>query len=353
MNKNLNAIVLLLIFVSSCKEKKADFDRGPLLENIGKNIILPSYQDANQKALALKAAANDFKASPDVTKRQVLKAAFRDAHLAWQTVEVYDFAKGASQAASLNTFPADSSVINANILSGSYDLQTAANLSAKGFAALDFLLYSKNEANTVAFFSASANAKTYLQDIVNDISTNISATYSDWNSSYTNTFTSSKGLDLGGSVSILCNSWSQMTERSRRERVGNSLGYVGFISSGVIAPQLLEGFYAANSKELLIANLQAGKNLFLGGSGTGFDDYPQVQQASYQGVPLSDEISAQFDRCIAAAQAVSGDFATALANNKSKMETLFLELKKLSVLIKVDMASAIGVTINYTDNDGD
>jgi predicted lipoprotein len=102
-----------------------------------------------------------------------------------------------------------------------------------------------------------------------------------------------------------------------------------------------------------MANLQAGKNLFTGGTGVGFDDYPQLKEASFQGVPLNEEISSQYDKCIALATAINTDFRTALVNDKPKMEALFLELKKLTVLIKVDLASAVGVTISYTDNDGD
>jgi len=353
MNRVLLAFSILLITISSCKEKNKEFDRAPLLENIGNNVIIPSYKTAHEKALALKVAVADFNNWPDPQKLPALRNTFKEAYAAWQAVEVYDFAKGTAQAYSLNSFPADSAKIRANALTGNYNLQAAANLNAKGFAALDFMLFSKSDNDLVNLIIDFPTAKQYLQDIADDISTNITATYDDWNTAHINTFTSATGLDIGGSIGILCNSWAQMTERTRRERVGNSLGYVGFISSGVINEKLLEGFYSNTSKELLIANLQAGKNLFTGVAGIGFDDYPQVKEATFQGVPLNEEISNQFDKCITAANAINTDFKTALVNDKPKMETLFLELKKLTVLIKVDMASAIGVTINYTDNDGD
>jgi predicted lipoprotein len=35
------------------------------------------------------------------------------------------------------------------------------------------------------------------------------------------------------------------------------------------------------------------------------------------------------------------------------VETLYIELKRLTVLMKVDMASLLGITITFTDNDGD
>jgi predicted lipoprotein len=227
-------------------------------------------------------------------------------------------------------------------------------VKARGFPALDYLLFqSTDEQAIVDGVNNFQYAKKYLNDVANDVSSNITAVYDDWNTAYINTFINATGIDAGSSTAILINTWAQYTERTRRERVGNALGYIGFVNSGSINEKLLEAFYAGYSKELLIANLQAGKNLFTGGSGQGFDDYPAVKEASYQGTPLNEEISKQYDKCIAAANAISSDFKTALVNEKPKMETLFLELKKLTVLIKVDLASAVGVTISYTDNDGD
>jgi predicted lipoprotein len=355
MNNQINIFLFsfFLFTISSCKEKAKEFDRAPMLENIGNNVIVPSYKTAHEKAQALKVAVADFTNWPDPQKLPALRTTFKEAYLAWQAVEVYDFAKGTAQTAALNTFPPDSVKIRNNALTGNYNLQAASNLNAKGFPALDFILFSSNDNDLVNLIIDFPTAKQYLQDIADDISTNITSTYDDWNTAQINKFTSATGLDIGGSIGILCNSWAQSTERNRRERVGNSLGYVGFISSGTINQKLLEGFHSNMSKELLVANLQAGKNLFTGGAGVGFDDYPQVKEATFQGVPLNQEISNQFDKCIAAANAITNDFKTALVNEKPKMETLFLELKKLTVLIKVDMASAIGVTINYTDNDGD
>lgn len=347
------AVVLLFLQTSACKEKKSDYDRKPLLENLGNNVIVPAYKQAQTKSLALKVAIADFTAAPDVPKLQATKTAFKEAYIAWQAVENFDFGKATGLTLTLNNFPADTVRILSNLSSGSYDLNQAGNLRAKGFPALDFILFSVSDENMFVNTVGNFHTKQYLNDVAADISNNITAVYDDWNAGYLNTFTAATNLDLGGSVSILCNSWAQYTERSRRERVGNSLGYVGLIATGNIDTKMLEAFYSNYSKELLIANLQAGKNIFTGGAGIGFDDYPQVKEASFQGVPLNEEIANQYDKCIAAANQISTDFKTALTSDKPKMESLFLELKKLTVLVKVDLASAVGVTISYADNDGD
>ncbi len=353
MKYSLLPVLGFILMISSCEKKESEYDRGPLLQNIGNNVIAPAYKLSHDRATSLKDAVVSFNDAPDIAKLQTLKVAFNSAYTAWQGIETYDFGAAESQSYSLNTFPCDTNKIAANIVSGTYTLGAAGNLAAKGFAAIDFLLYSKDESATVNFFTTNSNARKYLLDVTTDISSNITTAYDAWTNGGSAGFIAATALDAGSSISILNNAWAQATERTRRERVGNALGYIGLISSGNLYPDKLEGLYANNAKELLIANLEANKNLFTGGSGIGFDDYPKVKEALYQERPLNEEITNQFDKAIAASQAISGDFKSALINEKPKMETLFLELKKLTVLIKVDMASAIGVTINYTDNDGD
>ena len=99
--------------------------------------------------------------------------------------------------------------------------------------------------------------------------------------------------------------------------------------------------------------MQKSKALYTGGNGTGFDDYLDFVNATYDSSPLSSAISNQFDVTIQAAQNVPVGFSQAVNSNKQQMETLFLELKKLTVMLKVDMSSQLGVVINYSDNDGD
>lgn len=345
--------LLALLSLNACNNNKNDFDRKPFLENMGNNVIIPAYKQAHEKAQILKTAIADFTTAPDAAKLQTAKNAFKETYLAWQHIEFFDFGKAVGLALSINNFPTDTAKISTNIATGTYNLNQAGNVSAKGFPALDFLLFSKDETSTINDVNNTQYAKQYWNDVANDISTNIASVYDDWNTAYLNTFVSATGLDMGSSTSILCNAWAEYTERTRRERVGNALGYIGLVGSGNINPKFLEGFYSDFSKELLVANLEAGKDIFTGKGGASFKDFPQLADAEFQGTPLSDEIGNQYDKCIAATLAISSDFKTALVSENVKMEALFLELKKLTVLVKVDLSSVVGVTINYVDNDGD
>lgn len=343
--------------VSSCvKKKKDDFDRTALLTNIGNSVAIPALEQFALAANLLKQQSDAFTSAPDAARLDSLQAAYQAAYVALMGVEVYDFSGTQDFRNSLNSFPCDTNQILNNISSGVYDFNTVNNLRAKGFPALDFLLYSKNATETLQWFTTSTNAvnaRKYISDIVNELQVKAQSSVNTWKSTYVNTFINANGIDIGSSVSLLVNDLSLTTERCRRERVGNSLGYVGFISNGQISPLALEATYSRFSKELLVAHLQQMKELYRGKSGMGFDDYLEQIGAEYDGAPLSTTILNQFDVCISAAQNVTVDFNTALSTQKPAMENLFLELKKLVVLVKVDMSSQLGVVISYSDNDGD
>lgn len=346
-----------LLLIAGCRDKsKSDFDRTSLLTNIGNNVIVPSYLKFSDAALELKQKGDAFTAAPSVATLDSLKLAFVEAYTAFQAVEVYDFSASQDMRNMLNSFPVDTVQVNANVVSGSYNLNAVNNLKAKGFPALDFLLYSQSGQDVVNLFSIDADAakrKQYLTDVIAEIQQRSATAYAEWSGNYLQTFIAASGTDVGSSVGMLVNDISFETERNRRERVGNALGYVGIINSGTVVPYSVEGFFSNKSNALLIENLQRSKALYTGSSGTGFDDYLDFVNATYDGSPLSSAISNQFDVTIQAAQNVPVGFSQAVNSNKQQMETLFLELKKLTVMLKVDMSSQLGVVINYSDNDGD
>jgi len=364
-SNTLGLVSLVLILLTACKEPnkvdKADFNRGAMLENFSNNHIIPLYSTSFTQISSLKNSIATFTSTPDLTNLQALQNQFKIAYTSWQAIEVYEFGPAADVVlrSSLNSFPADTVRIKSNVSVGTYDLNVASNLRAKGFAALDFLLFGvgSNNSNIIDMYTTDIDAtkrKSYLNDVIQNMYDRLSNVNGTWNSGYATTFVNNSGTDLGSSVSLLVNNMSMSLETVRRERIGNPLGYVGLVSTGTITPQYLEAYYSNYSKELILENLQKTKELYTGGTGIGFDDYLQHIGAKYEnGNALADEITNQFDIAIAAVQAVNPNVKQALTSDVTKVETSFLEVKKLIVLIKLDMASQLGVVISYSDNDGD
>ena len=356
MFKNICAAVALLLLLGGCKPNDGGdkFDRTAMLTNLGNNIVLPAHQQFSASATALKAKKDSFIGNPSSVTLDSLKSAFLAAYTSYMAVETYSFT-ASGELRNLNVFATDTAQVNSNIVAGTYDLNTANNIRAKGFPAIDYLLFGRSSSEIINLFSVDANAanrKQYLTDLTTEIETTASGAAIAWNNSLPQ-FINASGTDVGSSAGMLVNDLSFASERCRRERVGNSLGYIGVISSGNIAPDLVEAHNSAYSKELLAENLRQLKTLYEGGSGSGFDDYLIYLNAEYNGQPLAPAISNQFDLVIQKAEIIPVNYSTALTTNRPDMESLFLELKKLTVMLKVDMSSQLGVIINYSDNDGD
>ncbi|MCJ8164085.1 imelysin family protein [Pontibacter sp. E15-1] len=339
-----------------------DFDRQAMLVNYSENLIVPGYAALSTKTTALEASVAAFADAPSTGTLASARAAYQEAYMAWQQVGMYGFGPAEEQLLrnNINIYPTATDEIEANVAAGSYDLQAAANLDAKGFPALDYLLYGAGtEAAVVDQFTAgaqAANRKKYLQDVASLIQQRTQAVYEGWTSGkYAAKFQASTGTAVGSGIGNLVNQLNADIDVTKRAKVGIPSGR---FTSGSALPEKTEAYYSHTSLELLKQAIRAEKAAFMGQSasganGQGLDDYLDHVKAPYNGGLLSEAIEAQFDAALAAADAVQGPLSDAVTTQPVAVTKVYDALQKLIVLTKTDMPSALGVTISYTDNDGD
>lgn len=71
------------------------------------------------------------------------------------------------------------------------------------------------------------------------------------------------------------------------------------------------------------------------------------------GTLLSDIIATQFEVCTSKLNALGNNLNSQVITNNQLMLDTQVQMQKLVKLLKVDMTSAMSITITYTDNDGD
>ncbi|WP_089319815.1 imelysin family protein [Pontibacter ummariensis] len=354
------------MLLSSCSSDSesgptTEYDRDAMVANYVENLIIPGYTTFKSKTEAMTAAVDAFIASPSTATLSAARSAYVEAYTAWQDVSAFEFGPASDQLlrTNLNIYPTSASEIEANIAAGTYDLQAAANLDAKGFPALDYLLYNAGtDAELVAQFTTNASAsqrKQYLQDVSNLITQRATATFNGWTNGYAATFKGAKGTAVGSAVGSLVNELNQDIDLTKRAKVGFPSGR---FTSGSPLPEKAEAYYSKKSLDLLKQNIRAEKAVFMGltangTNGPGLDDYLDHVGAKYGDGLLSEAIEAQFEAALAAANAVQGPLAEAVVSQPQAVTKVYDELQKLIVLTKTDMPAALGVTITYTDNDGD
>lgn len=360
-------IALLVTGGFCCKPEKEEetpkpeFDRKAMLENIGNNVIVPNYLSFKAKTFSLDSAVADFNSASDLTKLNNLQNLFKETYLLWQNISTFEFgpAYDILFRVNSNNFPTDTVQINSNITTGSYDPATAGNLDAKGFPAIDFLLFGRTDNNSIlANFTSDANAanrKTYLQNLSSELKSNASAVYNSWVGGYAGTFSNNTGTDVGSSLGMLVNELNYDYEILKNYRIGIPLGKK---TLGTPQPNKVEAYYEKNSVQLAVEHIKSIENIYLGRSksgsdGLGLDDYLIRLEAQYNSGLLSDAIKSQFSVTISKLQAIPDPLSETIVNNPAVVDAAYNEIQKLLVLLKTDMPSALGVQITYQDNDGD
>ncbi len=363
--KSLSALlpVVVLLLLASCEGEgpsAVNYDRKALLEHYAQNLILPEYQEFGAACSDLEGAWDSFADAPTTEGLDLLRQRLVQAWTDWQAVAPLDFGPALDRGllGFANTFPTDSTSIYFLMQEGTWNLDQADNLDVQGFPALDFLLFSRSPAATVAAFSSASDAaerRAYTQALVQRLVMLSSGVQTDWENGYAAAFPEADGVDVGSSLGKLVNAINRYYERDLRDgKVGIPLGVR---SLGIVQPERAEALYSGESRALAVAGLVAYENWLLGGADAadpGLDDYLDAVNAQYNGQPLSDEIRA----ALADAQSSLRDGVTLSLNEAVVAETgavqnAYTTLQRLLVLIKVDLPSSLGILITYQDNDGD
>lgn len=369
MTKKIITLFLFFILIYACGSSDDDtnggstdnFDRSILLTHLADNIIIPSYQDFKDKMDILKTTGSAFTTTPDQTNLSNLRVAWLDAYKEWQHVEMFDIGKAEELGYRfyMNIFPLNTSDIEANIASGSYDLNISNNHDAQGFPALDYLLYGLGNSGTdiIAKYTTDVNAdgyKQYLIDVLNQMSSLTNQVFTDWASSYRDEFVANTGNTDVSALNKFTNDYIEYYERKLR---ANKFGIPAGVFSSDPLPEKVEAYYNQNvSKELALEALEAFKDFFEGkykGNATANRSSYQQYLEALDRSDLANAIITQLNTAKTQINTLNANFYQQVNSDNSAMLKSYDELQKAVVLLKVDMASALDISILFVDADGD
>ncbi len=359
-------LLLAVVFIASCKKTKpteeetpaSSYDQKPMFQNYSANLIIPAYDLLKEKMDSLNQVILTFNSAVNTTNLTAVRSIYLRAYKQYMYVSTYEFGPAASLIfrSSTNIFPCDTSQINANIASGSYDFTSAAQTDAIGFPALDFILYgyNKTDVSITNSFTTSANRRQYLLDLCTDIQTKLNSVIAGW-SSYTTTFNNATGNAAGNSLSNLVNEFNLDYEITKNARVGIPLGKQ---TLGIALPEKCEALYSGSSIILLKEKVNALEGIYLGRSqsginGTGLDDYLAYLNTPYAGGTLNAAIQTKFTELESLVAAIPETLSGSVIISPTSVDLAYQKFQELLVLLKTDMPSALSVYITYVDGDGD
>lgn len=368
------ALISFLLIFSGCGGQETpppataeEFSRRAMLENIAHEIILPLHEDFSRQTEALRAAVRTFQATPTLENLQSLQEAWRATSRLWYKVTLFRLGRltFSPQSRIANNVPLATPLID-QFIDGTDPLDTDAlavfGSNVVGLRAVEYLIFDPEGGNESVIRKytddpTAARRAQYLVLTTEDLNATVSELLQVWlpeGSNYVEAFVDGDDpSSVQGSISMLANQMMSTLESTITMMIGWPLG----ILSGSVQVDIIESKYSGYTLQQVKSNIENLRDTFNGRGasedGFGFDDYLDFLGAAYNDMSLADAINQQFDRVIAALNAIEEPFAVALVNNPQQVQRVYDEGRSLIVLLKTDMASRLGITITYNDSDGD
>ncbi|MGO4920719.1 imelysin family protein [Maribacter spongiicola] len=343
---------------------EVSFERSTMLINWADNIIIPSYEAFSSDLEILVSSFNTFKEDASEVNLVELRSSWVNAYISYQNVALYEIgpAETVGFQLNMNVYPTNTDNIDEYISTGTYDLSLSSNRSSKGFPALDYLLngLGEDDAAILAFYNGDEKDTlfTFTEDVLLDMKSLTDTVLSDWEEGYRDTFVAKDGATSTASVDRMVNDYIFYYEKYLRAgKMGIPLG----VFSGAPLPQNVEAYYDATvSNELFLEGLNAVQDFFNGKhfnsetEGESLDSYLDALNTVKDGEDLSSLINTQFNTARDMVQDLSS-FREEIENNNTPtaMFLAYDEVQKAVPMLKVDMVSAMSISIDFVDADGD
>ncbi|UII19829.1 imelysin family protein [Fulvivirga ligni] len=355
-----------LLTFSGCGDENSDetdnFDRSLLLSQASLEIVT-GYEELANNTASLENSVTVFVATPNEDNLVSVQNAWKAARKSYKQVELFDFGpvEQLGIMTSFDSWPTNSANIESTLSTDqTIDVDYVKNLGAstKGFPAIEYLIFAEEQSNAelVDEFTNNQNRKDFLAALATSLNNIAQQAFQAWTSAgsdYSATFIIADGKDVGSSTNVLANKFIQLIEVIKNNKVGIPLGKK---SMGTPLPENVESPKAKISLDLIEVNLISLQTVFTGGSqptDMGFDDYLNAVGAQYDGESLSGVIENQIAKCLTDLEAIKSPLKEAVSDEVTEVDALYNDLQQLTIYVKTDMMSSLGLLVTFSDNDGD
>lgn len=349
-------LFLSLFAVTSCNptddEPSGDqFDRAEMLENYATNLIVPGFNEAEQKSAELVEKLKVLQQNSGFRQMGDAQIAWQEAYRAYLKVSMYNFGPAEEQVIQKSlveevaTFPVNTNRIDAKTQSATPNFNDFER-DSRGFLALDYLLFKPGAIDNIA---KEPNYANYAVKVAEDINKRIGDVNSKWET-YLPEFIANNGTDAGSSTSLLYNEFVKSYEGLKNFKVGLPLG----IRPGQTRaePEKVEALYSGLSLSFLKTQFDAIVNVWQGGDGIGLDDYlqnveggPALVLSTKDQIKVIENVLNQFP--------VNAALSELIQANETSVTNLHTELQRHTRFFKSELSSLLGIAITFTSGDGD
>jgi predicted lipoprotein len=357
---------VLIVFLMNCDGNslsKIDSEIGYLrevqLDNVYTNEIIPLTNNFISKTAALNSLIKSFHQSASIEKLSAIQFQWKEVITVWKRLELYNLGTVEDSFIhfEINRWPTNIDFINTYINGREILNETfmaSKGSSSKGISAIEYLLFSsQNNQNVLYEFTKNTNFERrlgYLLALSNNLKSKSEEIYTIWTNDKVR-FLSAVENGINGGQNQLINAMITLIEEIIISKLGKPLGEY---EDGRIVFEELEAYRSQTSLLIIQEHLTALKRCYTGsflqnGIKCGFDNYLKLIDRE----DFDDRIIGAFKNCQNKIDAITTTLQQELVDNPENITNLQNAFRALLVLIRVDMATAIGATVTLNDTDGD
>lgn len=337
------AITALAITAGTVTCGAEDSPRRDVLAHLADQVILPAEQAFADQAAATTLAVQ---AVCDNKDPAAARTAWRALRTTWNLTNSFNFgpALDQNQPSSLDFWPVRVDTIEAAITAAPASIDAAyidsLGTSAKGMPALEYLLFTAPEAEP-------GPRCAFMVELAADIEQRSAEIADAWQTTHAEAL---RSAGHGSSVypsekaglDAVVNATIEGLYRIVKTKLDRPLGNItGSDPDG----GLVESYYSGTGLDDIAADLDSFERVYVG------DGLATLVLA--QNPDLDPRILAQLAAARTALAAVPGPLPESVELHRDAVQTLRDEVDALRRLIKLDLASLLGVTLSLSDNDGD
>ena len=351
----------LLSGLVGCASEGSGDTRRELLESWSTGLIVPLYADFETRAQGLAASLAGLCAAPAQPALDAARLAWSDTREPLKRAEVFNFGPYSRPefriGPQLDSWPARPETVEEFLASTDpVDAESVAQLGVwhKGLPVIEYLLYPPSGDPTVQLVDARRCG--YLADVGTELSARASEIRSAW---------APEGGDFAGQLSgagrtstafrSLRDAFSEVVNRLgftvenvRRDKLGTPLGAT---LGGTPRPDTAESRFSGRSVTDILDNLTGIELVYFGDPSRNLPGL--TRYAAERGRNFDSDMSAALAASRAALEAIDMPLTAAVASEPERVQAAIDRLGELQSLLQVDLIGALGLTLNFNDNDGD
>ncbi|GAB4561571.1 MAG: imelysin family protein [Haliangiales bacterium] len=352
-----------------------------VLRDLGEIVIVPTLEQLHQRAGELVVASRALCEAPGSAGLDSARAAWRAARAPWKQSEAFRFGPVIDLRvdSAVDFWPLRLSSVQAELAKDTpvpEDYASTLGDTVKGLPVIEYLLFDGGDvgadatqedidAAVLARLASSEDGAEptatrtcdYLVALSVDVELRAKLLRDAWSpdgDNFVDALASSGEAggaydDRGKAISAIVNAFVQLIQEVEGTKLATPLG---LRDGGTPQPEAAESWRSGNSRQDILDNLAGIQSVYQ-------TRYGDTTGASFERAvaaidpALDSAIRAQLSAAIAAVEAIEGPLDEAVVDAPAAVDAAFQANKELLRYMAVDMVNVLGVTLSFSDNDGD